>query len=324
MARVVVTGISAQELGEGPYLRILREAGHEPVFARIEVGFLTEQQLLTQLRGVSGVLASSEPYTRRVFENSPELRVIARVGVGYDAVDLEAARDHGVPVMVAGGTNDVTVAESAVLMILALAHDLPGFSSRADAGDWRRPPASELHGKTVGVIGLGRIGRAVVERVKGFGVRVAAAEPFPDPAFVSAHDIELISIDDVFRRADMVTLHTPLTADTHHLVNARRLALMKPTALLVNTARGGLVDEEALYQALTSGGLAGAGLDVREKEPPTDHRLGRLPNVLQTPHVAGLSRESLTRMTNLAASHVVDVLAGSWNPAMVVNGVYSE
>ena len=183
---------------------------------------------------------------------------------------------------------------------------------------------NEIRGKTIGVVGLGRIGRSVVRRLAGFEAVLIAAEPYPDQQFVAENGIELVELDDLFRRADYVTLHVNTTPETASMVNERRLGLMKPTAYLVNTARGGLVDEDALYTALTQGGIAGAALDVRAQEPPSDHRLAQLPNVIATPHVAGISTDCVVRMTEMSAQNIIDVLQGSWRREMVVNGLYSD
>ena len=158
----------------------------------------------------------------------PDLQVVARMGVGYDAIDLEAAQDHEVPVMIAAGTNDTTVAETAVALMLALARDLGQYFETTSAGGWVRPPTTELRDKTIGLIGLGRIGRAVVQRLQGFEVNVVAAEPYPDLDFVAEHGVELVDVDEVFRRARFVSLHTPMNDDTREVVNERTLGLMQP------------------------------------------------------------------------------------------------
>ncbi len=323
VARVLISTKMFIERPVQEALDILHAAGHEAVVARPSSSYLNEAELRGYLPGMAGVMASSEPYTEETFAMFPELRVIARLGVGYDAVDLQAARDHEVAVMIAAGANDTTVAETAVSLLLALARGLGGYFPRTAAGDWTRPPTTELRGKTVGVIGLGRIGRSVVRRLAGFEVAVAAAEPFPDPDFLAQHGVALVDVEEVFRRADFVTLHAPLTDATRQVVNDRTLALLRPGAFLVNTARGGLVDEAALRRALDSGRLAGAALDVRVHEPPPDgDDLAAHPRVLATPHVAGVSDESVERMAVTAARNVVGVLAGDWDRGMVVNGVY--
>ena len=190
MARVLITTRIFTSNPAEAALDILRDAGHEPVIASVPGAYLDGQQLHEQLSGIAGTMASSEPYTAETFRMFPELQVVARMGVGYDAIDLEAARDHEVPVMIAAGTNDTTVAESAVALMLALARDLGRYFETTSAGGWVRPPTTELRDKTIGLIGLGRIGRAVVQRLQGFEVDVVAAEPYPDADFVAEHGVE--------------------------------------------------------------------------------------------------------------------------------------
>ena len=326
MARVLVTSRLAMKSLNTSWRDLLHQAGHEVVMADVPEKQLypTETQLIDLLRGITATVASSESYTRTVLESAPDLRVVSRVGVGYDAIDTAAAADHNVVAMIAAGSNDTTVAESAVTMILAMARELCDYVSNTARGDWTRGLMNEIRGKTIGVVGLGRIGRSVVRRLAGFEAVLIAAEPYPDQQFVAENGIELVELDDLFRRADYVTLHVNTTPETANLVNERRLGLMKPTAYLVNTARGGLVDEDALYTALTQGGIAGAALDVRAQEPPSDHRLAQLPNVIATPHVAGISTDCVVRMTEMSAQNIIDVLQGSWRREMVVNGLYSD
>lgn len=326
MARVLVTSRLAVKSPDTTWRDLLEQAGHEVVIAQVpqEQMYPTEDQLKDLLQGITATVASSESYTRAVFESAPELRVVSRVGVGYDAIDTAAAADHDVVAMIAAGSNDTTVAESAVAMILALARELYAYVTNTAEGDWSRGLMNEIRDKTIGVVGLGRIGKSVVRRLAGFDPVLIAAEPYPDQEFVEKYGIELVEVDDLFQRSDYVTLHVNTTPDTVNLVNERRLGLMKPSAFLVNTARGGLVDEDALYAALTNGGIAGAALDVRAKEPPSDHGLAQLPNVIATPHVAGISTDCVIRMADMAAQNIVDVLHGSWRREMVVNGLYSD
>lgn len=323
MARVLITTRIFTSNPAEAALDVLREAGHEPVIASVPGAYLDAEGLHRQLTGIAGTMASSEPYTRETFQMFPELQVVARMGVGYDAVDLEAAQDHEVAVMIAAGSNDTTVAETTVALLLALARDLGRYFETTSAGGWVRPATTELRDKTIGLIGLGRIGRSVVQRLQGFEVDVVAAEPYPDSDFVAEYGVQLVDIDKVFRRADFVSLHTPMTDVTRQVANERTLGLMRPGSFLVNTARGGLVDEVALRAALDSGQLAGAALDVRTSEPPPEgDDLAAHPKVLATPHMAGVAVESVERMAIAAAKNVVGVLAGDWDREMVVNGVY--
>lgn len=325
MARVLITAKIFESRPVEEALTIVRDAGHEIEIATISSAYLTNQELHDQLPGISAVMASSEKYSRETFEQFSQLRVISRLGVGFDAIDLEAASDHEVPVMISAGTNDTTVAESTVALMLALARELGTYFKQASAGDWTRPATTELRNKTVGLLGLGRVGRSVVRRLAGFEVSFVAAEPFPDLEFSESFNVELVEPHEVFRRADFLTLHTPLTKDTQSIVNETSLGLMRPGAFLVNTARGGLVDESALHSALESGHIAGAALDVRTSEPPLPgDELAGHPRILPTPHMAGVSTESVERMAIAAANNLVEALRGDWNRDMVVNGVYPE
>ncbi len=325
MARVLITAKIFESRPVEEALTIVREAGHEIEIATIDSAYLTKPELHAQLPGISAVMASSEKYSRETFEQFPQLQVISRLGVGFDAIDLEAARDHEIPVMITAGTNDTTVAESTVALMLALARELGTYFKQASTGDWTRPATTELCNKTVGLLGLGRVGRSVVRRLNGFEVNFVASEPFPDLEFAESFNVDLVEPHDVFRRADFLSLHTPLTEDTQSIVNEDSLRLMRPGAFLVNTARGGLVDEAALRSALDSGHLAGAALDVRTVEPPQPgDELAGHPRILPTPHMAGVSTESVERMAIAAANNLVAALRGDWDRDMVVNGVYAE
>jgi phosphoglycerate dehydrogenase-like enzyme len=256
------------------------------------------------------VIASSEPYTRAVIEGADTLKHIARWGVGFDQVDVPAATEHGVLVTTTQGANDWGVADHAFALIFALARRVVENHNIVAGGGWSRPPGRDIWRKTLGVVGLGRIGRGVAQRASGFEMKVLAYEPYPDRAFVEKWGIELVELDDLLARSDYVTLHAPGGGDNVHLMNAERLAKMKSTAFLVNTARGSLIDEDALHAALIGGRLAGAGLDVREQEPPTDTRFNDLPNVILTAHVAGVTVETSAAMTAMAAESIVEASKG--------------
>jgi D-3-phosphoglycerate dehydrogenase len=196
--------------------------------------------------------------------------------------------------------------------------------ARAKRGEWLPDPGPELRGRTLGIVGLGRIGREVADIARGFGMRVIACEIAPDLDFVASRGIGLVSLPALFAQADVVSLHVPLTPGTRRLVDADALASMKPGGYLINTSRGGLVDEAALYKALTSGRLAGAGLDVTDPEPPADWRLVQLPQVAVTPHVAGLSSEAITRMEASVIATTLAVLQGDRPPTVMNPGASSR
>ncbi len=301
-----------------PFVDVLKNAGLELVYHGLPAQ-LEEEQLLAALDGVEASLAGSEPYTARVLAAHPRLRVIARVGVGYDAVDVEAATRQGIAVCIAPGTNQGSVAEHTFALLLALTRQLVPQHLGVKAGAWPRGTTVPLRGQTIGVAGLGRIGKAVASRALAFEMNVIAHDPFPDTTWAAQHGIPLVSFEELLRRSDVVTLHMPAMPQTARIINARTLALMKPTAFLINTSRGAVVDEAALYEALKAGRLAGAGLDVFEKEPPGDNPLLRLDNVVLTPHTAGGDWRSRDEMALSAAQAIVSLYRGEWPAEKVVN-----
>jgi phosphoglycerate dehydrogenase-like enzyme len=255
-----------------------------------------------------------------VIEACPGLKVIARAGVGWDAVDVAAATAAGVVVTFAPGTNHDAVAEHTFMLLLALAKNLIPQDSQLRAGGWPRKANVPLREQTLGLVGLGRIGKAVALLGFAFGMRVVAHEPYPDWAFVGEHGVKIVSLDEVFREADYLSLHAPYTVQGRHLVNARTLGLMKPTAFLVNTARGGLVNEPDLIGALRSRRIAGAGLDVFEDEPPpADHPFRHMDNVVLTAHMAGVDLKSRDAMAHLAARAITAIHRGEWPAEWIVN-----
>lgn len=303
---------------EGEFLRLLREAGFEIVYPR-ERRQLTEEDLLESLKGVSASLAGSEPYSRRVIEAIPTLRVIARAGVGFDAVDLPTANERGIAVTITPGANQESVAEHTFALILSLAKNLVNQHNAIKVGQWPRDASVPLRGRTLGIAGLGRIGKAVATRGIAFRMRILAYEPYPDQEFVKQHSITLVSLDRLLAESDILTLHVPLSAESKYLINQRSLALMKPSALLINTARGGLVCEADLFQALKAKRIAGAALDVFEKEPPGENALFGLDNIVLTAHTAGVDSQSRDDMALYAARAIVALSRGEWPAEQVVN-----
>jgi phosphoglycerate dehydrogenase-like enzyme len=289
----------------------LRAAGCEVV--QNDLGrLLTEGELIERLPGVFATIAGSEPYTERVLAAAPDLRVIARFGVGYDHVDVAAASRHGVAVAMAFGTNHEAVADHAFALIAALGNRILLDHQKVMGGGWGSTLHLSLWRSTVGIVGLGRIGRALARRCKGFEMRVLACDANPDPAYAREHGIELVDLETLLRESDFVSIHAPHAPETDKLIDRDRLALMKPGACLINTARGGLVDEGALEEALTSGQIAGAGFDVATREPPpADHplmRLLRLPNFILTPHTAWASEEAIQSL----ADQLIDNIEAFW------------
>jgi phosphoglycerate dehydrogenase-like enzyme len=322
--RVLVAPAPLREI-EHVYGPILRAAGYTIEYPprnlpRSEQQ-MSEAELLVQLPGCVASLAGSEPYTPAVIAKaaSAGLKVIARAGVGYDAVDLRAATEHGVAVCYAPGTNQEAVAEHAFMLMLALVRKLREQDMEIRQGQWPRRTVGNLRGKTLGIIGLGRIGKAIAQRAIPFGLNVLAAEIAPDTAFAAAHNVTFVPLEELLTRADIVSLHVPKTPATRYMIRAETLALMKPTALLLNTSRGGVVNEADLYRALTANTIAGAGLDVYETEPPGANPLFTLDNILVTAHTAGVDQQSRQDMARVPARAIVALLSGEWPGECIVN-----
>jgi D-3-phosphoglycerate dehydrogenase len=298
--------------------RYIRVQGMETVY-RPWHGGRTEEELIGLLQGIDGAIVSTDPFTARVIQAADRLKVISRTGVGYDAVDVLAATARGIIVTTTPGVNRHAVADWALALMLCCARKVPENLAEVRQGAWTRYEGMDLDGKTLGVVGLGTIGKEVAKRAKAFGMRLLAFDPVQDPPFVEGQGIAYVSLEELLRQSDFVSIHCFLNAATRHLINAERLALMKPTAFLVNTARGGIVDTEALYQALRAKRIAGAGLDVFEGEPlRADSPLRALENVYLSPHCAGSTADARERSGTMAAENLVRALRGE-RPEGIVN-----
>jgi phosphoglycerate dehydrogenase-like enzyme len=295
---------------------LLRAAGLTPRHAPL-TGPRPPGELTQLMQGAVAGVVSTDLFDRAFFSTCPTLRVLARVGVGVDTIDLEAATEAGVVVTTTPGANTVSVAEHAIALLLAVARSIPNADAAVRSSAWHRRRdllGHDLSGSTVGIVGGGAIGRAVAKRLHAFDVELLVADAVP----VDVEGATQVAFDTLLERSDAITLHVPLFDATRHLIGERELALMKPGAILVNTSRGGIVDEAALAAALRSGHLLGAGIDVFSAEPPDDSPLLQLTNVVLSPHVAGLSSDAIQAMLRAAASAVIAVLAGRV-PEGVVN-----
>jgi phosphoglycerate dehydrogenase-like enzyme len=259
---------------------------------------LDEDEMVELVRGCVGLIVGVDPVTPRVLEAGP-LRVVVKYGSGMDNIDVEAARALGVQVSSTPGTNARSVAELAIALLLTLARNVALHDRGVRAGSWRRLTGVELAGKQLGIVGYGAIGREVARIARGLNMNVVAHDPLVEEA-----DVALVSLDELYAASDAVSLHLPLTEETRGLVGARELASMKPTAFLINAARGGLVDEAALAHALRSGRLAGAALDGFEVEPLGDSPLRELDNVVFSPHAGASTHDAVLR----TAAQAVDQL----------------
>jgi D-3-phosphoglycerate dehydrogenase / 2-oxoglutarate reductase len=317
MDRVLISPAPLAGL-ETEFVNVLKKAGFELVYPKKKAQ-LTEPELLEQLTGIRAALAGSEPYTRKVLQAHPQLRVIARAGVGYDAVDTVAATELGMAVTITPGANQDAVAEHTFTLILALAKNLVSQHLGTVALKWPRGANLPLRGRTLGIAGLGRIGKAVALRGEAFLMKLIAYEPFPDRAFAKAHGVTFVSFDELLAQADFLTLHLPVTKESKYLINRDTLAKMKPSAYLINTARGLIVKEVDLIDALQNKRIAGAAIDVFEVEPPADNALFHMSNVVVTPHAAGVDLQSRDDMALSAAQAIVSLAKGEWPADKVVN-----
>lgn len=292
------------------------ESGLEPLRT---AGFNVEKktglpfdQLSEAVRTSDGLIVRSETkVTAQVMDAAPRLRVIGRAGVGVDNIDVPAATARGIVVMNAPDGNTMTTAEHTIALLLALARRVPQANASLRAGRWDRKKyvGVELQGKTLGVIGLGRIGRVVARRAQSFGMSVVAYDPFVAPDQARDLDLEMASVDEVCARADFLTVHTPLTAETRGIIGPKAFAQMKKGVRVINCARGGLIDEKALYDAIKEGRVAGAALDVFEQEPPpADHPLVGLEEVIATPHLGASTKEAQEGVAVTVAEQMRDYL----------------
>jgi D-3-phosphoglycerate dehydrogenase len=279
---------------------------------------LTAPELASWITGVDAAILGLDVVNEEVLHAANTLRVISRYGVGTDAVDLRAATRHGVVVTITPGANSVAVAELAIALLMALARSIPYHDRVAKLGKWSRVHGMELTGGTLGVVGYGRIGREVAQRASALGMRVLACDPMLPAGTFAGTAVVPCDLDSLLAASDAVSLHLPLNSETRNLIDARALARMKPTAFLINTARGGLVDEQALYEALVQRQLAGAACDVFSKEPPDSGGLVSLDTFIAAPHIGSATRQTAARMSLMAAENALAVLRGE-QPAGVVN-----
>lgn len=298
-------------------IRKLRAAGCALANAS-GAGSLRGDALIATLADVDAVVAALDGYDETVFAALPKLKLVSRWGVGFDAVDVGAATRHGVIVTNTPGVLDETVADLTLALLLGIARKIHTCSASMHHGDWLPEWGADVHSKTLGLIGCGRIGTAVARRARAFNMRVLAFDLRPNGESL-ALGVEYVPMEKLLAESDFVSLHAAVTEESRGMIGAEQLRLMKPTAFLINTARGALVDETALAQALNKGMLAGAALDAFCVEPLTRfHPLRTAQNVLLTPHIASLTHENGARISEVAATAVLDLMAGK-PPRFVVN-----
>ena len=309
-------------LKDAQYVKVLQEAGFEVIYpddSTFSRG-KSEEETIAQLQKCNAVLAGGPIITENVMAACPELRVIARSGVGYDRVDILGATKHNIAVCITPNANHESVAEHALMLMFGIAKGVLANDEHSRAGRWPQSETLPIRGTTLGIIGLGRIGRSLAVRAVAMGMKVIAYELYPNQEFNEKNGIELVELDDLLARSDYISVHCPVTEQTKGLINADFLGKMKQGSVLINTARGALQVETDLYEALSSGHLYGAGLDVYEQEPPSaDNPLFSLPNVLCSPHIGSGDHLSRLMMGVEAAECIASLRHGNWPTGAVVN-----
>lgn len=289
---------------------LLEEAGFEVAYSR-PTRSVTEEELQQLIADADVYVPGANKVRAETIAKGARLKLIARFGVGYDAIDIQFAKAKGIPVTFTPDTLEPSVADMAFALLLSLSRRIPFFNRIVREGSWVPHLTSEVWSKTIGIIGTGRIGKEVAKRAKGFDMNIVAFDEFPNRTWADSIGAKYVPLEQLLSASDYVTLHLPLTEKTRRIVNASFLKQMKPAAYLINTSRGPLVDEQALYEALASGTIAGAGLDVFEKEPVSpDHPLLTLENVIVSAHVSSSTHESMRRMSLACAEEILRMNKG--------------
>jgi len=315
--KILVTPASLKPDTVGPAMDRLRSFAGTLVF-NPQKRPLTEDELIPLLDGCVGCVAGLDAFSRKVIESAGTLKVISRYGTGVDNVDVAVAREKNIMVCNTPGVNAQAVADLTFGFMLSLVRRLPLLDRTTRQGQWDRSIGAELYQKTIGILGLGYVGKAVARRAAGFSMRILACSPDIDQEYARTNGITPVSFNELVSESDFLSLHLPLKTETRHIISADVMRKMKKGALLINTARGGLLDEAAACELLKSGHLGGLALDVYETEPPLNSPLFTLDNVIFTPHTAAHTTEATAAMASLSVQNLIDVLSGK-DCAYIVN-----
>lgn len=306
-AKVLVTPRSFGKMD--PSLFTTMEKAGIQVLRNDTDGILSKAQMMEKLAGCSGIILGVDPMDEEVMAAAPSLITIAKYGVGVDNIDLDAAKKRGIKVSRTVGANSEAVADYAMALMLALCRRVLPIDANCRKGNWQKITTRDITGARLGILGLGAIGQNVAKRAAGFSMQVLAYDVAWDEDFVQQNNIQKASVDEICQSCDFISLHLPLIAETKNIISARRIASMKPSAVLVNTARGGIVDEDALLLALQQGKIYGAGLDAFEEEPPQNPAWYTLPNVVLGSHCAASTEGAVTNMGRMAVQNLLRDLA---------------
>jgi len=306
--RILVTPRSFGKSNRAP-LALLEQQGYEIMWNQL--GRLYQEDELEAIIGdVEGLIVGLDPITARVMARGKNLKVIAKYGVGVDNIDIHEAKRRGIKVTYTPGANNQSVADFTIALLLTLCRNVIELDHRVRNHQWEKTIGTEIYGKTIGIVGTGEIGKGVAVRAKGFDMEVLAYDLQPDDEFAQRLGISYVDKQTILEKSDVISLHLPLREGTRHFIGGKELDLMKESAYLINTARGGIIDEEALYHALKDRKIRGAALDVFEMEPPTQSKLLELHNTILTPHCGASTIDATNRMGMMAAMGLISVLKG--------------
>lgn len=307
--RILLTTCSFQDT-PGPHHPLMESQGWEIVRER---GPLSESRMLELAGDFDAFLCGDDAITRAVIEKSlPRLKIISKYGIGLDKIDLPATKEFGIPVLFTPGVNHTTVAEHTFGLLIGITKHIVTTASAARQGEWMRLTGHEIFGKTMGIIGLGRIGKEVTIRAKAFGMPVIAFDPYWDEKFAKEYDVKrCATMDDVLKQADVISLHCNLTDETRGMIRREKIAEMKDGVIILNCARGEIVETADMTEALKSGKIGGYGTDVLDEEPPRpDHPLLTAPNCVITPHIGSRTYESVPRQAMKSLTNLINALKG--------------
>lgn len=306
--KVLITPRSFEHIKD-KFLELLKDAEIEVVmnpYGRV----IKEDEMVELIKDMDGIIVGIDPITKRVIDNASKLKVISKYGVGVDNIDLESAKERNIVVTNTPNANSNAVAELTVGLIISVLRNIPLSDRRVREKKWDRFIGYELYGKTLGVIGTGSIGKRVIKLLRGFDLNILCYDKFPDYEWAEKENVKYVNFDELLKRSDIITIHIPLTEETRHLISERELSLMKKTAVIINTSRGGIINERDLYKFLKEGKIYGAGLDVLEDEPPQNSALIELDNVVITSHIGAHTQESIENMAFMAIDNLISVLKG--------------
>ena len=299
---------------------LLRNNGFAVHYARADPSALVDEDHLAEIvkrEQPYAIICGAEPITKKILESSQNLRIVMKRGVGIDNIDLQAATSLNIAVGNVPEANKEAVADLTLGLILALVRHLYDAVQATKSGKWIPFIGHELNNLTIGVIGTGNIGREVIKRLHGFGARILAYDIMPNNELTMQYNVKYVSLDTLLKMSDIVTIHVPLTKETHHMIGQRELEMMKSTAFIINTARGEIIDEVALYNHLKAKKIAGAALDVFSQEPPLNNPILNLDNVIATPHIGAYTFEAMERMDRICAETIIAFSRGEKLPNLI-------